>query len=74
MNAIVLRLAAEYDVPLLRFDLAARSLPDHGLAADRYHLTWGPEVFDDPQNLNFGWQWRNLTGLQALDAVWRAVR
>jgi hypothetical protein len=74
MNAIVVRLAAEYDIPLWNFALAARALPDHGLAADGFHLTWGPQVFEDPQALTTGWQWRNLTALQALDAVWRAVR
>jgi len=74
MNAIVLRLAAEYDLPLWQFAAAARRLPDSGLEADRYHLTWGPQIFDDAQSLSFGWQWRNLTGLQALDAVWHAVR
>src|SRR5579859_1477722 len=74
MNVIVARLAAEYDIPVWQFALAARGLPDQGLGADRYHLTWGLQVFDDPQNLKFGWQWRNVTGLQALDAVWRAVR
>jgi hypothetical protein len=74
LNTVVIRLAAEYDLPLWDFALAARRLPDHGLGGDRYHLTWGPPVFDDPQRLTFGWQVRNLGALQALDAVWRAVR
>ena len=74
MNGIVVRLAAEYDIPLWQFALAARGLPDGGLVSDRYHLTWGPQVFDDPTKLQYGWQLRNLTGLQALDVVWRAVR
>jgi hypothetical protein len=74
LNQIVVRLAGEYDLPLWDFARAARALPDHGLGADRYHLTWGPQVFGDPQPLVSGWQWRNLTALQALDAVWQAVR
>ena len=41
---------------------------------DRVHLTWGPDYFDDPAQINTGWQVRNLTALQMLDAVWRAVR
>ncbi len=73
-NLIVIRLAAEYDLPLWDFARAARALPGHGLGADRYHLTWGPQVFDDPQHITTGWQARNLGALQALDLVWRAVR
>lgn len=74
LNHIVVKLATEYDLPLWDFARAARALPDHGLGADRYHLTWGPQIFEDPQQLRYGWQWRNLTALQALDTVWRAVR
>jgi uncharacterized protein YraI len=73
-NRIVSRLASEYDIPLWDFRQAVQVLPDSGLLADGYHLTWGPAYFDTPENLQTGWQWRNLTALQMLDAVWRAVR
>jgi hypothetical protein len=73
-TAIVVRLAREYSVPLWDFRAAAASLSNRGLMADGYHLTWGPAYFDDPTQINTGWQVRNLTALQMLDAVWRAVR
>jgi len=73
-NRIVTRLAGEYDVPLWNFQLAVQGLPNSGLLPDNYHLTWGPADFDQADNLQAGWQWRNLTALQTLDAVWRAVR
>ena len=73
-TAIVLRLAREYDLPLWDFRAAAASLSDRGLMADGYHLTWGPAYFDDPAQIRTGWQVRNLTALQMLDTVWRAVR
>ncbi|HEX7976288.1 MAG TPA: hypothetical protein VF498_17895 [Anaerolineales bacterium] len=73
INRTIARLAAEYDLPLWNFWLAARSLPDYGLQEDKAHLTWGPNRFDDPQALTRGWTVRNLTALQALDAAWRDV-
>jgi hypothetical protein len=73
-NQIVARLASEYDLPLWNFQLAVQGLPNFGLKADNFHLTWGAQVFTRPEDLQTGWQFRNLTALQALDAVWRAVR
>ncbi len=72
-NQIVRRLAGEYDVPVWDFAAAARPLPSMGLV-DAYHLSWGMAYFDNPATLSLGWQVRNLTALQALDAVWSAVR
>jgi hypothetical protein len=72
-NALVVRLTTEYDLPLWNFWRVTRALPDHGLK-DSYHLTWGAAVFDNPENMRLGWPWRNLTALQTLDAIWRAVR
>ncbi len=73
INATIVRLAQEYDVPLWNFWLAVQPLPDHGLQPDGAHITWGPNQFDDPHSLERGWPVRNLTALQALDAVWRAL-
>jgi hypothetical protein len=69
----MVNLAAEYQLPLWDFWQVTRDLPQNGLV-DLYHLSWGPAVFDDPKNMLLGWPWRNLTALQALDMVWRAVR
>jgi hypothetical protein len=72
-NRLIVQLAGEYQLPLWDFWQVTRGLPKYGLV-DTYHLSWGPSVFDDPKNMRLGWPWRNLSALQALDAVWRAVR
>lgn len=72
-NAIMAKLAAEYDVPLWNFWLAASALPNFGIA-DTYHLSWGRPFFDDVNSMRHGWAWRNLTALQSLDAVWKGAR
>jgi len=73
VNATIARLAYEYDIPLWNFWLAVQPLPDHGLQADGSHLTWAGPYFDDPARMKAAWPWRNLTGLQVLDKVWRGV-
>jgi hypothetical protein len=74
INAAMVRVAQAYDVPVWNFWLAAQPLPNHGLLADGFHLSWGRAFFDDPANMQLAWPWRNLTALQALDAVWQAVK
>lgn len=64
LNQIMVRLAAEYDVPLWNFWAAVQDLPDHGLDVDYeegHHL------------LHEAWEVKRWTGVQALDAVRRAV-
>jgi hypothetical protein len=73
INITIARLAYEYDVPLWNFWAAAQSLPYGGLQEDQAHLTWAPNFFDNPANMNLGWPVRNLTALQALNAVWSGV-
>ena len=73
LNATVTRLAYEYDIPLWNFWLAVKNLPDGGLQEDKAHLTWAANRFDDPFALERAWPWRNLTALQVLDEVRRAV-
>jgi hypothetical protein len=73
INAAIARLAAEYDLPLWNYWRATQPLPRHGLQSDGAHLTNGPNRFDDPKAMESGWAVRNLTALQALDAVWRGV-
>jgi hypothetical protein len=74
INAIIARLAGEYDVPLWNFWRALQSLPDQGLQPDGAHLTWSRNYFDDPKAMQNAWPWRNLTALQVLDFVWRSVQ
>jgi len=73
INATIVKLAVEYDLPLWNFWRAVNPLPDHGLQEDGVHLTWAGNHFDDPKAMTHGWPVRNLTALQALDAVWRGV-
>lgn len=74
INAAIARVALAYDVPLWNFWLAVQPLPDSGLTDDGFHLTLGRPFFDDSAALQSGWAMRNLTALQALDAVWKSVR
>jgi hypothetical protein len=74
INQIVARVAADYDIPMWNFWAAANPLTDQGLLEDRFHLTNGPNYFDSPVSMDLGWPVRNLTALQTIDAVWKAVR
>lgn len=74
LNAIIARLAQEYEIPLWNFWSAVQDLPDQGLQEDGAHLTFGRSFFDDPDWMQRGWTRRNLTALQVLDAVWRGVQ
>ena len=73
INATVAQIAYDYDVPLWNFWAATYPLPDHGLSADGFHLTFARDYFDDPARMEMAWPWRNLTALQAIDSVWRGV-
>lgn len=73
INRILVRLANEYQIPLWNFWAAVQPLPEHGLMEDQFHLTFDVNQFDDPQVMKSAWPWRNLTALQALDAVRQAV-
>ncbi|HET9914137.1 MAG TPA: hypothetical protein VFQ13_19745 [Anaerolineales bacterium] len=73
INRTIACLAQEYDIPLWNFWSAIQPLPNHGLQSDLEHLTYGITDFDDAHAMQSAWTNRNLTALQALDAVWRAV-
>lgn len=72
INTVIAKLAMEYEVPLWNFWLAVQPLPEQGLLEDGFHLTFAGNFFDDPVRMESAWPWRNLTALQALDAVWNA--
>ena len=73
INALIARLAWEYDIPLWNFWSAVQPLPYHGLTKDGFHITQAKGLynyfFDLPQTKWSGWMARNLTALQALDAA-----
>lgn len=73
INHAVACLAQEYEMPLWNFWAAIQPLPNQGLQPDREHLTYGITDFDDENAMQSAWTVRNLTALQALDAVWKAV-
>lgn len=73
-NEIIRKLAAEYSIPLWDFDLLAGTLPARGLGDDQVHLTtFYAHDWRQPEALTRGYGLMNLTGLMALDAVWRAA-
>lgn len=73
INTIIRRLAAEYQMPLWDFWLAAQALPNGGLNEDGVHPSYARPIFDDPWNMQQGWPWRNLTALLALESVREAA-
>ncbi|MAT43310.1 MAG: hypothetical protein CL609_13300 [Anaerolineaceae bacterium] len=74
INKAITRVAYEYDLPLWNFWLAVQPLPRHGVEKDGFHITHGLNDFSDPLNLRSAWPMRNLTALQALDAVWSGLQ
>ncbi|MEE8567425.1 MAG: hypothetical protein V3S81_02365, partial [Anaerolineales bacterium] len=73
INIAIFMLAQEYDIPLWNFWKAVQPLPAHGLMEDGFHLTFARNFYDDPERMKSAWPWRNLTALQALDAVWTSI-
>ncbi len=72
INAEIANIALEFDIPLWNFWAALQPLPNHGHSVelnDGFHLSFSRNFFDKPKNMLSGWPWRNLTALQALDAV-----
>jgi hypothetical protein len=73
INALIARLAWEYDIPLWNFWSAVQPLRYHGLSKDGFHLTQADGFknyfFDLPPAKWRGWMARNLSALQSLDAA-----
>ena len=73
INRAIAQLAYEYDIPLWNFWAAVQPIPDQGLSDDGFHLTFARNFFDDPKRMENAWPWRNLTALQSLDVVHKAL-
>jgi hypothetical protein len=77
VNEIIVALATEYDVPLWDYHAALAGVANEGISSDGVHPSgsWtGPGTDLTPENLaQYGMTVRNLTALQALDAIWRGV-
>lgn len=74
INLSIARVAYDYDIPLWNFWRAAYALPDHGLLDDGFHLTNGPHDFSNPDTMKLAWPVRNISFVQAFEAVWKAVK
>jgi hypothetical protein len=77
INALIARLAWEYDIPLWNFWGAVQPIRYHGLSKDGFHLTQAPNdknyFFDLPDSKWSGWMARNLSALQVLDGARREI-
>ncbi len=74
INLAVARVAFDYDLPLWNFWRAANVLPNQGLESDGFHLTNTQHNFKDPETMQYAWPVRNITFVQAFEAVLKAVK
>ena len=78
LNQIAIKVAQDYDLPLMNLNRALEPLPHHGVdPVDTIHLSVPTDKRVDvftPANLQFGFTVRNLVTLQALDALLKSVR
>ncbi len=75
-NQIIVRIALDYDIPLINLWLALEQLPNHGLEPDGFHLgepPYGTSCILSEPYLSYGYNVRNLVTLQTLDNVWRGA-
>jgi hypothetical protein len=73
IDQTIAQIAYEYEIPMWNFWAAVQPLPHHGLSGDGFHLTFSRNFFDDRNRMKSAWPWRNLTALQTLDAVHKAL-
>jgi hypothetical protein len=69
INAIITRVAEEYQVPVWNYWRALQELPNQGLEPDQTHLTYAQPFFGNAENMQKGWPVRNLTALQVLEKL-----
>lgn len=77
-NQIILKIAADYDLPVINLVLALEALPNYGVdLEDTLHLTIpaapGSATTFDAASLEAGYTVRNLVTLQALDSLAREL-
>ena len=68
INRDMATLAAEYDLPLWNFWAALSDLPDRGLYIMKGREEQGPVYLNDEAQIR-----HRMTGIEALNVVWRAV-
>jgi hypothetical protein len=73
-NTIIRKIATDFKVPLMEFDLLADTLPGRGLGPDNIHLTFlEPLDYSSPEIFTVGYPVHNLASLMTLDAVRREI-
>ena len=73
-NDVLRRIAADYEIPLWEFDIAAGTLPGRGLDVDNVHLnTFYAHDYTSPTAFQKGHSVHNLTALMMLDALMNKV-
>lgn len=75
-NQLVVRIALDFNIPLINLWRALELLPAHGIADDGFHLNGpitGAGDFASEKNLQTGFPQRNLVTLQTLARVWHNV-
>jgi hypothetical protein len=70
-NTILVRLARDYDVPLMNFWLAAQSVPHSGVGVDHVHITERGDNWTafNGEESQWGMTMWNLAALQTLDQI-----
>lgn len=68
-NTMIRQIAADFQVPLLEFDILADTIPGRGLSTDNVHLTYGPPDYTQPQTYQLGYPVHNLAVLMMLDEL-----
>jgi hypothetical protein len=74
-NNILRELAAEFNVPLLEFDVVAETLPNRGLIPNDVHMVElvAPHDFTLPETMQSGHAVHDLVGLMMLDELRQAL-
>ncbi len=71
-NEIIRKIAADFQIPLLEFDILADTLPGRGLSTDNVHLTYlEPLDYSSAEIFTVGYPVHNLAALMILDEVRR---
>ena len=76
INGVIVQVSGDYRVPLLDLRQAVAPLPNRGLLPDGFHYNYpGDGQFANFADgyLDYGFNMRNLTGLQVLDVLRRQV-
>jgi hypothetical protein len=75
-NQIIRSMAQQYQIPLWDYWTAMQKAPNQGLSPDGVHPSVPPDSATanfKPDHLAYGYNIRNLTALQVLNAIWRQV-